>query len=247
MVKLFIGTSGFSYSHWEDGVFYPKNLSRTRHLQYYASQFNTVELNSPFYHLPNAKTFQGWRKRTPENFVFAVKVSRFITHVKKLKDCKKEWEEFLKRASFLEEKLGPFLFQFPASWHKNLPRLKDFVGMLRKTSKDFRFAFEFRHKSWFSDDVYKFFEEQKNLSFCITDSPYWPSVEKVFGEFAYFRMHGGRSLYSSKYSQKELKELAHKIKKCLRQELDVYCYFNNDAHGYACENAKELQKLCQRN
>lgn len=247
MANLFIGTSGFSYSHWENGVFYPKNLPRAYQLEHYAKQFNSVELNSPFYRFPSEKTFQNWHRRVPDNFVFALKVNRFITHVKKLKGCRKEWLEFSKRAIFLKKKLGPFLFQFPASWQKNLERLDDFMRIIRKTGNRFRFAFEFRHKSWFSGDVYCFFKNRRNLSFCIINSPYWPSVDEVFGGFVYLRMHGKKSLYSSNYSHKELKNLAQKIKKYLSQNLDVYCYFNNDARGFACQNAKALQKLCGEN
>ncbi len=247
MAKLFIGTSGFSYLHWEKGVFYPKELSGSRKLEYYSSQFRTVEINSSFYHLPSRKTFKCWKERTPESFIFAVKVSRYITHIKKLKGCQKEWEEFLKRAILLGEKLGPFLFQFPESWKKDLKRLETFVKIIRKTNRNFRFAFEFRHRSWFCGEVYKFFERQKNLSFCIADSPNWPSVNDVFGGFAYFRMHGKKSLYSSNYSYEDLKSLARRIKKHLKHNLEVYCYFNNDANGFACQNAKSLQKLCGEN
>ena len=238
MAKLFIGTSGFSYSHWENGVFYPSGLSKSKQLEYFTEHLNSLELNYPFYRLPKEETFSNWRKRAPKGFVFAVKVSRFITHVKKLNQCQDSWKMFQKRALHLGPKLGPFLFQFPPSWRKNLDRLEEFIG-----NSKLRSTFEFRHPSWFSPDVYQFFRKHRNLSLCFVDSPRWPFVEEVTGDFVYIRMHGRKILYGSNYSKKELKELSDKIKKYLGKGLDVYCYFNNDAQGFAVKNAKELSDL----
>lgn len=246
MAKLFVGTSGYSYSHWENGVFYPVGLPKNKELEYYAQHFDTVELNNPFYRLPSQETFENWERRVPENFIFAIKVSRFITHIKKLKDCQKPWQIFLERAVKLGKKLGPFLFQFPPNWKKNLERLKDFLEVLRKTNKSHRYAFEFRHPSWFSKDIYSLLKKYKNASLCLADSPHWPLVEMVSGNFVYIRFHGGKILYTSDYSKRELREWLGKIKKYLKQELDVYCYFNNDAYGYATENAKTLTRFLNR-
>jgi len=245
MNRLFIGTSGFSYSHWENDIFYPKGLAKTKQLEYLAKHFNTVELNNPFYRLPEDKTFLNWQKRTPQEFVFAVKVSRFITHIKKLNQCKAPWKTFLKRASYLGLKLGPFLFQFPPSWKENIKRFKDFAEIIEKSNSKFKFVFEFRHPSWFCPEIYQFFRKYKNFSLCLVDSPHWPTAEEITGNFIYIRMHGGKILYSSDYSEKELKRLANRIKKYLKQGLDVYCYFNNDACGFAVKNAKRLSKLCK--
>lgn len=241
--KLYIGTSGYSYSHWENGVFYPKDLPKAKELSYYAKHFRTVELNNPFYRLPLSKTFTHWKERVPRDFVFAVKVSRYITHIKYLRNCKTAWKTFLKRALHLENTLGPFLFQLPPNWKKNLERLKKFLKIIKETNSHYRFALEFRHPTWFSEDVYKILKKHKNVTLCIADSPRWPTTDIVTGNFAYIRMHGSQSLYGSKYSKKELKGWAQRIKKYLKQDLDVYVYFNNDAHGYAVENAKSLQKL----
>jgi len=246
MAKLFVGTSGFSYSHCEEGVFYPKGLPKAKQLEYFAKHFDTVELNSPFYRLPKNATFSSWQKRTPRGFIFAVKVSRFITHIKKLNQCKNPWEEFLKRALNLGPKLGPFLFQFPPNWRENYDRLKAFTEIIEKNNSDFRFAFEFRHPSWFSPKIYHFFRKYGNLSFCMIDSPRWPTTEEITGNFVYIRMHGGETLYGSSYSKKELKQLADKIKRYLNEGLDVYCYFNNDAYGFAVKNAKQLLNLCEK-
>jgi len=239
--KLFIGTSGFSYSHWEDGVFYPKDLPKTKELEYLSRKFNTVEINSSFYHLPSEKSFCSWKKRTPKDFIFSLKVSRYITHIKKLSNCQKEWRDFLKRALLLEKKLGPFLFQLPPSFKKDTERLKSFIELLEKTASSFRFVFEFRHPSWFSKDVYEVLKRGGNTALCFIDSPRWESEEVVTADFVYIRMHGSKSLYSSNYSQKELKSLAEKIRDYLKKGLDVYVYFNNDAFGFAPKNAFYLK------
>ncbi len=263
--KLYIGTSGYSYPHWENDVFYPRGLPKTKQLAYYAKHFNTVEMNYPFYKLPSSKSFSNWRERTNKDFIFAVKVSRYITHIKYLHQCKTAWKTFLERALRLKNKLGPFLFQLPPLWKKDLGRLKEFIEMVdpvrdfrgekeieskcisngvEKTNHKYRFVLEFRHPTWFSEDVYQILKKQKNISLCLADSPQWPFEEIITSDFLYIRMHGGKVLYTSNYSQKELKKLAEKIKKYLKQNLDIYVYFNNDAYGYAIENARTLIDYC---
>ncbi len=241
MKGLFIGTSGFSYSHWEKGVFYPEDLEKKKKLEYFSARFNSVELNSPFYHLPKGKTFSNWKNEVSDDFIFSVKASRYITHIKKLKDCKEPWNNLLERAKKLGPKLGPFLFQFPPNWKKNKERLENFIDIISGNS--LKFAFEFRHQSWLSSEIYNVFEKNKNLSFSVIDSPAWPSIKDPKGDFVYIRMHGRDKLYSSSYSKKELKELANKIKKYLEDGLEVYCYFNNDAKGNAVKNAETLSNF----
>jgi len=248
--KFFVGTSGFSYSHWEDGVFYPKGFAKSKQLEYYSKIFNTVELNSPFYRLPEGSTFSNWRKRVPENFIFSVKVSRFITHVKKLNQCKDAWQNFFWRAINLKEKLGPFLFQLPPSFKKNLARFQNFINLIYESLNsnsynffNFRFVFEFRNSSWFSDDIYNFLKDYENISLCLADSPSFPFKEIITGDFVYIRMHGKKELFSSNYLEKELKGWADKIKIYFNQGLNVYVYFNNDFRGYAPKNAQELIRL----
>jgi uncharacterized protein YecE (DUF72 family) len=285
MPELYIGTSGFSYPHWENGVFYPKDLPRTKELEYYSKHFSSVELNAPFYRLPTTKTFLNWKNRVPKNFVFAVKVSRFITHIKKLKGVKSAWQTFFKRALCLENKLGPFLFQFPpifSATEENTIRLGKFLEYISVDSHNIReysrirFAFEFRHPSWFSKEVIEIFKKYKNATICLADSPRWPFKEIICrtprsgvrrsknfllltpqlklrremrrslieaGNFVYIRMHGGKVLYSSNYSEEELKGWAAKIKKYLKENLDAYIYFNNDAQGFAPKNAQRLLEL----
>jgi uncharacterized protein YecE (DUF72 family) len=147
MPKIYIGTSGYIYPHWE-GIFYPEDWPKSKKLEYYCQHFDTVELNNTFYRLPGEKAFESWYKRTPKNFIFAVKVSRFITHVKKLVDCKEPWRIFLKRTLILKEKLGPLLFQLPPFLKADPEKLEDFGKMILKESpKGLRFAFEFRNES----------------------------------------------------------------------------------------------------
>jgi len=238
--KVYIGTSGYSYPHWEDGVFYPKELLKTKQLEYYSGHFDTVEMNYPFYRLPSSKNFFNWKKIVSKEFVFAVKVSRYITHVKRLHCFKTPWKAFLERALRLGDKLGPFLFQLSPNFKKDLERLEEFIETVQDSK--LRFVLEFRHPSWFSEDVYQILKREKNISLCLADSPHWLFEEVIVGNFVYIRMHGGKILYTSNYSEKELKYWSEKIKGYLNQGLDVYVYFNNDSMGYAVKNARQVLK-----
>jgi len=245
MAKIYIGTSGFSYSCWEKGVFYPSDLAKTEQLKYYSRLFRTVELNNPFYRLPAAKSFQDWYQQTPPNFIFALKASRYISHLKKLKDCRQPWRVFIKRASRLKEKLGPILFQFPANWPVNCQRLEDFLKIL---PGKYSYVFEFRHPGWFTQEIYQLFKKH-NVALCLVDSPsvkHWVSNRFVrrpvfTADFVYLRLHGSQSLYSSDYTDKELKNWTVKIKKWAKTKR-VYVYFNNDAGGYAVKNAQKIKE-----
>lgn len=236
--KLIIGTSGWSYKDWR-GTFYPIDLPQDRWLEFYAKHFSSVEINNSFYRLPTRATFEAWEEKTPDGFLFSVKASRYLTHVKKLKEPEKPWERFIQSAEGLKEKLGPLLFQFPERWRVNLERLEYFVSLLPGTH---RYVFEFRHPSWFSEEVYALLA-QKGAALCIADSALWPRVFKITAPFTFIRMHGGRELYASEYSEAELNFWAEKIAGFLDRRLDVFVYFNNDAHGFAVKNAMELKRL----
>jgi uncharacterized protein YecE (DUF72 family) len=241
--KLFIGTSGWVYGHW-DGIFYPEDLPSKDKLKYFSKYFKTSEVNYSFYHLPRPSTYQSWYLLTPEDFLFAVKASRFITHIKRLKEVKEAWKTFIENTLNLKEKLGPILFQFPPSFRANqeeIKRLENFLKLITKNK--LRYAFEFRHKSWCDKKVYNLFKKYK-VAWVIADSPSYPKAEVVTADFVYIRMHGSKVLFTSNYTKKELEDLAQKIKKWLKTA-DVYVYFNNDAMGYAIENAKALVKLCK--
>jgi len=236
--QLYIGPSGWSYKHWKE-IVYPASLPSREWLAFYSKRFSTVEINNSFYRLPKRETFETWRNTTPPGFVFAVKANRYLTHVKKLKDAGDAWERFIENACGLGEKLGPILFQFPATWHANLERLAAFLTIL---PNEYRYAFEFRHESWFTPDVYTLLKE-KGAALCIADSPEWPEVIEITAPFIFIRLHGGRILYASEYSPAELSEWAKLIAGFLRRRLDVFVYFNNDAYGFAVKNATQLKEL----
>lgn len=259
--KLFIGTSGWVYGHWT-GIFYPEDLPSKDKLKYFSQHFKTVEINYSFYRLPRPSTYQNWYNQTTSDFLFSVKASRFITHIKRLKEVKEAWETFIENALNLKEKLGPILFQFPPSFkatEENIKRLEDFLKLittynLKPKTCNLKCAFEFRHNSWCDPEgklsasygvnkkVYNLLKKY-NVSWVIADSPSYPKAEVVTADFVYVRMHGSKVLFTSKYTDKELKDLSQKIKKWMKK-YDVYVYFNNDFHGYAIENAKELLELC---
>lgn len=241
MGNIYIGTSGFAFSHWEKGAFYPLDLPQTQQLEYYSKHFSSVELNYPFYRLPSAENFQNWAKQVPPGFIFTVKVSRYITHRRLLNEIQKNWPVFFDKAEKLGKKLGPFLFQFPARFKKNLQRLEEFFFYLTEEYPEYYYALEFRHPSWFEPDAIELFRKQTlNFAVVMADSPKWPSIKENYGNFIYFRLHGSRQLYSSKYSDQELLQLAKRIKIFQKHNLNVYVYFNNDVNTYAVENAKTL-------
>lgn len=240
--NCYIGTSGWIYGDWEE-KFYPPDLPSQKRLEYFSKYFNTTEINYSFYHLPRPKTFQNWYSQTPEGFIFSVKVSRFITHIKRMKDIKEAWERFYQNALYLKEKLGPFLFQFPPSFKKNdetLLRLKDFLEGLKE--KTIKIAFEFRHENWLDEKFYDFLKRY-NVAWVISDSSRYPRDIVSTADFVYIRFHGPKQLFGSSYKISDLKKWANILKKYLSQGKDIFSYFNNDFHAYAVFNAKTLKNL----
>jgi uncharacterized protein YecE (DUF72 family) len=236
--NCFIGTSGWSYDHWVD-IFYPDDLRSTKRLAFYVKHFNTVEVNSTFYQLPTPFTVNGWRKTAPQGFIYALKGSRFITHLKKLKEPEKSLQLFLMRGSLLKETLGPILFQLPPRWRCNLSKLRNFIHFL---PQKMRYAFEFRDQTWFNKEVYDTLKERQ-AALCIYDMPEFVSPLEITAPFVYIRFHGTASLYRGRYSETELMAWANRINQFRAKGLDMYVYFNNDAYGYAIDNAKELREM----
>lgn len=239
-----VGTSGWTYASWK-GRFYPAELSPRRYLEYYARHFSTTEVNYSFYHLPRPETYKHWADQVPEDFCFALKVSRFITHVKRLVAAEKPWRTFVHGAQCLGRRLGPLLLQFPASFACDLPRLAAFLEQVQRSghpSSPLRLAFEFRHESWFVEETYELLR-QHDAALCIADSPDYPRRDVVTARFVYFRLHGRRQLFASQYTDAELSEEARNIRRWLRSGLDVYAYFNNDALARAVQNAQTLARL----
>lgn len=242
MAKLLIGTSGWAYSHW-DGIFYPDDLPGKNKLKYFSRHFKTTEINYSFYRLPRPSTYRNWYAQVPADFIFSVKAGRFITHIKRLQEIKEAWKQFVENTLSLKEKLGPFLFQFPPSFRATSENIKRLESFLELYPDNLKLAFEFRHKSWCQEKVYKLLKKY-NAAWVIADSPRYPKAEVITADFVYVRMHGSQMMFSSNYTKKELSSLARKIKRWSKKGLDVYVYFNNDASGYAVKNAKELLKLC---
>jgi uncharacterized protein YecE (DUF72 family) len=235
---ILIGTSGWAYKHWK-GILYREDASQEDLLPAYAESFQTVEINNTFYRLPDEGTIAGWRCRAPDGFVFAVKANRYITHMKKLMEPEEPVERMMDRVAGLGNKLGPILFQLPPGWHVNAKRLASFADVL---PQDHRYAFEFRHESWYADPVYDVLE-QSGGAFCIHDHRDAPSPRRVTADFVYVRFHGRQGSYEGKYSSTDLSGWADTIAGWRDEGLSVYCYFNNDFRGHAVENARELIAL----
>jgi uncharacterized protein YecE (DUF72 family) len=236
--SIHIGTSGWQYDHWK-GPFYPEGLSNRDLLPYYAERFHTVEINNSFYRLPEAKTFKAWHDATPAGFIFTVKASRYITHMKKLKDPKQPTSTLLERAGTLGEMLGPILFQLPPRWHFNLGRLESFLESL---PRDNRYAFEFRDPTWFDSRTYQALEAQ-GAAFCIYELAGRLSPKEVTAGFVYIRLHGPKGAYQGQYDTSVLSGWAGAISTWVRQGKEVFCYFDNDEAGYAAQDALRLQEM----
>lgn len=244
MAQILIGTSGWTYASWK-GTFYPEDLPSARFLEFYTKEFPTTEVNYSFYHLPRPATYEKWAAQVPEGFIFAVKASRFITHTKRLLDVEEPWRVFLQNAQSLGPHLGPVLFQFPASFRCDHARLAGFLKMARTVAPGadrLRLVFEFRHESWFSDEVYRLLSRH-GAALCIADSNKYPRREVTTTNFVYFRFHGRARLFASNYTKAELAQEAKKMRRLLKEGQDVYAYFNNDAEGYAVANARALTAL----
>jgi len=236
--QYYIGCSGWHYDHWR-GLYYPQGLPKSEWLQFYAKEFATVELNNSFYHLPSEKAFTAWREFSPEDFVFAVKVSRYITHIKRLRNLDLAVENFLSRACFLKNKLGPLLYQLPPNMKRNDEILENFLSSL---PQKYQHVFEFRHESWINDSVFHILQ-QYDAGLCVFDMPGFSCPLVVTSDFAYIRFHGSPGLYSSCYSDKELSRWAQSIAQLGQNLKAIYIYFNNDAEAFAIGNAITLRKL----
>jgi uncharacterized protein YecE (DUF72 family) len=239
MPKYRIGCSGFLYDSWK-GAFYPEDLVHRRWLSFYMEKFNTVELNVTFYRLLKKEAFERWYKETSPDFIFCLKGSRFITHVKKLKDVELPLSTFFNATAPLLEKLGVILWQLPPNLKLNIRNLEDFIENLKKYPV--RHAFEFRHKSWLTKKVISLLSAS-NIALCMADWPEFINELPVTADFVYMRRHGEGGNYATNYSTEQLKNDAKKIKEYLKQGKDVYYYFNNDAFAYAPKNAMELKGI----
>ena len=236
-----IGTSGWSYAHWK-GPFYPPDIRDEDMLGFYCRHFKSVEINNSFYHLPPRETLEHWHDSTPAGFVFSVKASRYITHMKKLNDPRQSLRILLERITVLGDKLGPILFQLPPRWRYNHERLSRFLDSL---SKEFRYAFEFRDQSWLNDESYGLLSRH-GAALCVYELDGFVSPRKVTADFAYVRLHGPGGPYQGDYDTRTLAGWAGAFSTWSAQGADCYCYFDNDEAGYAAQNAKALQAMLHK-
>jgi uncharacterized protein YecE (DUF72 family) len=233
-----IGCSGWVYRHWR-GPFYPENLAQKHWFAHYSATFDTVEINNSFYRLPAAETFDRWRDQAPPGFRYSVKANRFLTQAKKLKDCAEPLERFLAPVRHLGETLGPILYQLPPRFRLDLERLAGFIALL---PRDLVHVFEFRDKSWLTEEVLALLDAE-GVSFCAHDMAESATGRRAAGPVAYVRFHGGEGKYRGRYSDGKLSAWAEWIALQARGGRDVWCYFNNDIHAHAIDDALTLRAL----
>jgi uncharacterized protein YecE (DUF72 family) len=238
LAQYFIGTSGWHYDDWRHR-FYPEKLPKAKWLEFYARHFPTVELNNSFYRLPSEAAFANWYGSSPPDFTFAVKVSRYITHIKRLKNSEEAVDNFIQRARILGEKLGPLLYQLPPNMHRNDETLASFLSCL---PQGFKHVIEFRHQSWLEEEVFEILR-QHHAGLCVFDMPDFTCPLLATADFAYIRFHGSEGLYSSCYSDEELASWAKRIADLATNLDSVYIYFNNDVEGFALRNAETIKQF----
>ena len=241
---FFVGTSGWNYPHWGKGVFYPPWVKQEDWLSYYARFFNTVEINNTFYRMPAKNVFKRWESQVPEHFRFAVKVSRFVTHMKKLNHPEQSLSKFLENVAMLKQKVTLLLFQLPPFFKINLIRLASLLDFLKQQTilPGIKVVFEFRNRTWLNEGTFNLLEDE-GAGLCFAD---WPEVMvegPVTSHFIYLRKHGSRNAYTSEYSTEQIAEDARRIRVWLKEGREVYCYFNNDAQGFAVKNALTLSEM----
>jgi uncharacterized protein YecE (DUF72 family) len=238
-VAVRVGCSGWNYAHWRERV-YPRGLPQRRWLEHYARLFDTVEVNATFYRLPTRSAVAGWVEQSPPGFLFAVKASRYLTHIKRLRDLGAGVERFYERLEPLLDspKLGPVLWQLPENFHRDDERLADALARLPPG----RHCFEFRHESWFAADVYAALREHE-AALVVGDHPKRPfqTLELTAG-WTFLRFHYGSRGRNGNYSDSELEAWARRIDGWRRDAVDVYAYFNNDWEGYAVRNGRWLRR-----
>jgi uncharacterized protein YecE (DUF72 family) len=231
-----IGTSGWHYKHWL-GDFYPARFPPAKMLAWYAREFHTVEINNSFYRLPEEKTFKDWAATVPTGFLFAVKASRFLTHIKRLKDAKDPIDLFFSRAKHLGPHLGPVLFQLPPKWKADPKRLQDFLEVLPRNHS---YAVEFRDDTWYTEEIYGLLREH-NVALCIHDWHTAPWQQELTANSSYLRFHGTGGRYAGNYPDHLLQSWAGKIQNWASRLSEIYVYFNNDVGGHAIRNARTLR------
>ena len=240
MAKFWIGISGWQYPDFSER-FYPDDLEKTEQLSYYAQNFPSVEINNTFYQLPQEETIQNWVDQTQGDFIFSIKASRYITHMKNLLDPEETLPNFFDRISHFGEKCGPILFQLPPHWQINLERLENFLDHL---PGEYRYTFELRNETWLKEETYGLLRKY-NAAFCIYDFNFRQSPRITTTDLVYIRLHGPGKAYQDPYTEQTLRDWRDRILSWLEQEKQVHCYFDNTYRGHAWDNAKKLNQLLE--
>jgi uncharacterized protein YecE (DUF72 family) len=240
-VPILLGTSGWQYRHWRE-TFYPKGVPQAAWLEFYAERFATVESNNAFYRLPERKTFEAWRRRTPDDFVMAVKASRYLTHIKRLRDPQESVDLLMERAAGLGDKLGPVLVQLPPSFAIDIDRLRETLAAF---PSGVRVAVEFRHRSWYVDAVREVLEAA-GAALCLADrrgslTPLWRTTD-----WTYLRFHEGRADPSPCYGRDALARWVDRLLSTWEPAEDIYVYFNNDPRACALRDARWFARASER-
>jgi uncharacterized protein YecE (DUF72 family) len=240
MNRIWIGTSGWTYDGWR-GSFYPRRLPKKNWLAWYAAQFPTAEINGSFYRTPSLQAVRGWREQTPDGFLFAWKASKFITHWKRLSESAvNSIELMVTRLEELGSRAGPALFQLPANFKANRERLACFLRMLPRS---YRYAFEFRHPSWYDEPIFDLLRSE-DAALCLSDHHEAPSPIVATAGHVYVRAHGPGGFYAGSYSDEALNAWAREIKAWARQQRTIYVYFDNDQGAAAPTDARRLTAMC---
>jgi uncharacterized protein YecE (DUF72 family) len=234
--QIRIGCSGWSYAHWR-GRFYPEKMPAREHFAFYAAHFDTVELNNSFYRQPPVERFAAWRTQAPAGFLFAVKGSRYVSHIKRLAVEQRSVDMVIEPAMGLGEKLGPILFQFQANFQVDLERLERFIN---KLPENLRYTLEFRHDSWLIPPLCELLRSRQ-IALCIPDHPKMPKVFEITSDFTYIRMHLPKQGLG--YGRTTLEPWAERVMDWKSRGLDVFVYFNNDMEGHAIKDALTLKEL----
>jgi uncharacterized protein YecE (DUF72 family) len=244
-INIHVGTSGWSYKHWK-GDFYPQKLAAARWLDYYTKYFHTTEINGSFYRLPSEDTVIKWTEQVPPGFIFCPKMSRYLTHMKKLKEPEEPLERFFSVFTPMKEKMGPVLIQLPAMLRFHYDVAEHFYRLLRMQYRDYSFVMEIRHDTWLQEDSLTLMTKY-DIGLVISQSGnYFPYTEMITARHVYVRFHGPAELYASAYTDGQLQYFADKFKKWVKEGHEVWAYFNNDIHGHAVHDAQRLLAIIEK-
>jgi uncharacterized protein YecE (DUF72 family) len=232
-MKFWIGTSGFQYSEWK-GNFYPEDLAAAKMLPFYAERFSTTEINYTFHRIPAQKTIDNWKAQTPEKFRFALKAPQKITHWSKLRDCSDTLEYFCKVITGLGERLGPVLFQLPPTFKKDADVLSSFL----REFPDMRGAFEFRHESWFEDDIFELLAS-RNMALCIADTETIDTPKKTTANYGYLRLRRGD------YTDEDVKRWSEFAREQDTKWSDAFIYFKHEESGIGPKLGRQMMELLE--